>query len=226
MIGIIAAMQEEVVDIVSMMNDVEKRIIHETEFYVGTLSNKEVVVVRSGVAKINAVVSTMLCLTNFPIDCVINIGSAGGLKEGMKLLDVVVSTEVAQHDLDVGNERGKLSGQPRFVEGDATLIAKAKEAASTLKDIHVHEGLIVSGEQFITANATGEIMEHFPNVACVEMEAAAVGFTCYRMGVPFVVIRSVSDIPHNEGNGMTFEEYLPLAARNAARLTKCVVEKI
>lgn len=226
MIAIIAAMHEEVVDITAMMEKVEKKVIHNTDFYVGLLEGKEVVVVRSGVAKINACVSTMLTLTNFPIDYVVNIGSAGGLKEGMKLLDVVVSTEVVQHDLDVGNERGKLSGQPQMVEADATLIKKALEAASEIDDIQTYSGLIASGEQFIMTSQAGEIMKHFPMVACVEMEASAIGFTCWRMGVPFVVIRSISDIPHQEGNGMTFEEYLPYAAKNAAILARALVKKL
>lgn len=221
MIGIIAAMQAEIVDITAMMENVEKKCIHNTDFYVGTLSGKEVVVVRSGVAKVNATVSTMLLLNNFPIKYIVNIGSAGGLADGMKLLDVVVSTKVVHHDLNV-----TLDGQPLYAEANAMLVEKALEAASEIKDINTYSGLIASGEQFITTQEAMSIKEKYPETLAVEMEASAVGFTCWRMDIPFVVIRSVSDIPHKEGNYMTFEEFLPFAAKNAAILTRALVSKL
>ena len=221
MIGIIAAMQAEIVDITAMMENVEKKSIHNTDFYVGTLSGKDVVVVRSGVAKVNATVSTMLLLNNFPIKYIVNIGSAGGLADGMKLLDVVVSTKVVHHDLNV-----TLDGQPLYAEANIMLVEKALEAASEIKDINTYSGLIASGEQFIMTQEAMSIREKYPETLAVEMEASAVGFTCWRMEVPFVVIRSVSDIPHKEGNYMTFEEFLPLAAKNAAILTRALVSKL
>lgn len=221
MIGIIAAMKAEIVDITSMMDKVEKKVIQQTDFYVGEMEGKEVVVVRSGVAKINATVSTMLLLANFPIDCIVNIGSAGGLKEEMNLLDVVISTEVVQHDLNV-----TLDGQPQYVTADPRLVEKAIEAAKEISDIHTYSGLIASGDQFIMCAEAQEIVKKYSESYCVEMEAAAIGFTCWRMNVPFVVIRSISDIPHHTGNEMTFEEYLPYAAKNAAIMAKALVSKL
>ena len=221
MIGIIAAMSEELNEIEALMDDVSEQIIHNTRFLVGKMEGKEVVAVLSRVGKINATVSTMLLLTNFKIDKIINVGSAGGLKRDMRLKDVVISTKVKQHDMNI-----ELSGQPMYFDADEELIEKAYEASKKIENITVQKGLIVSGDQFVMANEAMHIIEKFPDALCSEMEAAAVANTCWRMNVPFVVIRSISDFPHTGENEMTFEEYLVYAARNSAIVTQALVKSI
>lgn len=221
MIGIIAAMKEELAEIEALMTETKEEIIHNTRFVTGKMEGKEVVAVLSRVGKINATVSTMLLLERFNIDKIINVGSAGGLKHDMRLKDVVISTKVKQHDMNI-----ELSGQPMYFDADEELVKKAFEASKLIPNITVSKGLIVSGDQFVMANEATHIVEKFPDALCSEMEAAAVANTCWRMEVPFVVIRSISDFPHTGENEMTFEEYLVYAARNSAIVTQALVKSL
>lgn len=221
MIGIIAAMQEELVEIEKIMTNISYQEHHKTKFICGQIEGKEVVAVLSRVGKINCTVSTMLLLTNFEIDKIINVGSAGGLKPTMNLTDVVISTKVKAHDMNI-----ELDNHPMYYEADEILVDIAYEASKMIEGINIYKGLIVSGDQFIMANEASHIVEKFPDALCSEMEAAAVAQTCWRMDVPFVVIRSISDFPHTGENEMTFEEYLKYAAKNAAIVTKAFVAKL
>ncbi len=221
MIGIIAAMPEELNELTALMSDISEKSVHNTKFVCGTLAGKEVVAVLSRVGKINATVSTMLLLDNFSIDKIINIGSAGGLKPDMRLKDVVISTKVKAHDMNI-----ELSGFPTYFEADPELVEKAEEASKLIEGITVRKGLIVSGDQFIMANEAQGIIAKFPDALCSEMEAAAVAQTCWRMEVPFVVIRAISDFPHTGNNEMTFEEFLVYAAKNSAIVTEALVKSL
>lgn len=221
MIGIIAAMNEELTEIEKYMSDITEKTIHNTKFLCGKMEGKEVVAVLSRVGKINATVSTMLLLDNFDVNMIINVGSAGGLKRDMQLKDVVISTKVKQHDMNI-----ELSGQPIYFDADEGLIEKAYEASKEIPGITVRKGLIVSGDQFVMANEAGSIIEKFPDALCSEMEAAAVANTCWRMDIPFVVIRSISDFPHTGENEVTFEEYLVEASKNSAKVTHALVKRI
>lgn len=222
MIAIIAAMQEELQEVLGLMEDVQEEQIYGVSLFRGKMAGKDVVALHSKIAKINATFSTAVLLMKYAPDAVINVGSAGGLHADMKLLDVVVSTGVCQHDLDVGRAKGEISGQPRFFAADARLVSLA--STLQLPGVTVRSGLIVSGDQFIRASASSPIIAEFPDALAVEMEAAAVGQSCMKAQVPFVVIRSISDLTYEPENGMTFEEYLPVAARHSALIAKQLVE--
>ena len=222
MIAIIAAMHEELQEVLSLMEDTQEERVYGVSFYHGSLAGKEVVAMLSGIAKINATFSTTLLLMKYAPDVVINVGSAGGLHADLQMLDVVVSTRVCQHDLDVGRAKGELGGQPRFFEADAKLISLASNLQ--LPNVRVHTGLIVSGDQFIVAKASSFISKEFPDALAVEMEAAAVGQSCMKANIPFVVIRSISDLTYEPENGMTFDEYLPIAAKHSAMIAKQLIE--
>ena len=221
MIGIIAAMEEELQEVLKFMSNVEEESKFGVKFYRGLLEQKQVVLMLSGIAKINASFSTSLLILTYGVSSIINVGSAGGLKDNQKLLDVVVSTHVGQHDLDVGRAKGELGGQPRFFQANQSMIDKIKQIDND--DILIHYGLIVSGDQFIMSKATAQIVSDFEDALCVEMEACAVAQVCVKTNVPFVIIRSISDLPYEVDNGLTFEEYLPKAAHNSALITKYLV---
>lgn len=224
MIGIIAAMQEELQEVLALMENWHEDEIHGIHFYHGDLNGKKVVLMRSGIAKINATFATTLLLVKYGVKHVINVGSAGGLRDDLRILDVVVSTHVAQHDLDVGRARGELGDQPRFFFADPELVSKASQLK--IEGATIHQGLVVSGDQFVVSAAAGSILNHFADAICVEMEACAVAQVCFKMKMPFVIVRSISDLPHETDNNLTFEEYLPLAARNSARVTSALVAQI
>lgn len=217
MIAIIGAMQPEVDELLKLCQNVESRMIHGTQFYTGRCNSTDVVVALSGVAKVAAAMTTTCLFENFDIAGVINIGTAGGLKSDQEVLDVVVSTEVAHHDVDITafgikrgfGERFSYIADPAFVKVISTMVNEG--------DHRVWIGPMVSGDQFIhRPEQVSNILADFASANCVEMEAAAIAQVCQHYKVPFVVIRSLSDITVRDDNHLSFEEYLSVAAKRSA----------
>ena len=228
-VGIIGAMEEEVN---LLRNELTERVdteIANYHFYEGYLGNMQVVILKSGIGKVNAAIGTTLLIDKFKPDVVINTGSAGGFKKGMKVGDVVVSTEVRHHDVDVtafGYEYGQVPGMPPAYEADAKLVSVCKDVIENLPDVNVHQGLIVTGDSFINdSKRVADILGHFDGVAAVEMEAAPIAQTCYQFGVPFVVTRSISDSADEEAN-LSFDELLETASINSAKMVMAVTKRL
>ena len=198
MIGIIGAMEEEVAAIKEYMHITDTKNILDCIFYQGMIENKEVVLLQGGVGKVNAAICTTLLLTNYQIDMVINIGSAGGLCLKQEVGDIVISNEVCQYDFDItafpNRILGEVPGLPPRIKADEDLINKAKIFLEKL-DLNYEIGLIVSGDKFVADNKTAEyIKNNFKDAKCCEMEAAAIGQTCYKFKTKFIIARSLSDI--------------------------------
>lgn len=226
MIAIIGAMDEEIQAIYERMQKVEKQSIYQLEVYLGVLNNKEVILFKSGVGLTNAAISTSLVLSHYPIKSVINIGTAGAIHEDVKVLDVVVSTLVTYHDIDIspfGNPRS-FSVDNRFVyRADEKLVAMAQK----LIEKNVHVGPIVSGNQFISnAQQVKEIETYYPEALCVEMEAASIAQCCAYFSIPFIILRSISDHVKSHENSIGFSEYLKKASQRSAKFTFDFVEYI
>ncbi len=200
---IIAAMQEEADAIKKVMNNVT-----ETEGGTfGLIDNYRIKLVVCGVGKVNAAMITTEKINEFEPDWVINTGSAGALKAEMNIGEVVVSSAVAHHDVDLsafGYEVGQLPKLPA--------IFPSKPLSQDFESV----GLIVSGDTFITANRVDEVIRKFPDALCCEMEASAIAQVCHIKNVPFTAIRSISDNPFKNANSVDFKQFLPVAARNAA----------
>jgi adenosylhomocysteine nucleosidase len=227
MIAIIGAMQQEVDELLKLCENVEEQTVHGNKFYTGRLSQTDVVVALSGVAKVAAAMTTTCLFENFDVSGVINIGTAGGLKSEQEVLDVVVSSEVAHHDVDITafgikrgfGERFSYKAFPPFVEVVSNLIKD--------KEHRVWIGPMVSGDQFIHRQQQVEnIFADFPNADCVEMEAAAIAQVSEHYKVPFVVIRSLSDIAVRDDNHLSFEEYLSVAAKRSAHWVYLAIDAI
>ena len=227
MIAIIGAMQPEVDEILKLCQNVEERLIHGTQFYIAKCSSTEVVVALSGVAKVAAAMTTTCLFENFEIGGVINIGTAGGLKSEQEVLDVVVSTEVAHHDVDITafgikrgfGERFSYLAEPAFVKVISELVNEG--------DHRVWIGPMVSGDQFIhRQEQVNTILTDFASANCVEMEAAAIAQVCQHYKIPFVVIRSLSDITVRDDNHLSFEEYLSVAAKRSAQWVYEAIDRI
>lgn len=223
MIGIINAMEIENNSVLSLCTDIKEKTISGKKFYEATLAGERVVCCLSGVAKVNAAISTTLLLEHFPVDYILNTGAAGGLKDNENVLDCVISTQVVEHDFDTSPLDGK-EGLGLFYNADPKLVKLAKEVVEEMK-VPYHTGLIATGDQFITSESCKRILELFPESMCAEMEAGSIAHVASHYGVPFVIIRSLSDIAVKEGNNMAFNEYVEKAAKRSAEFCeKCVIK--
>ncbi|MGL5541327.1 MAG: 5'-methylthioadenosine/adenosylhomocysteine nucleosidase [Erysipelotrichaceae bacterium] len=219
MIAIIGAMQVEVDAICALMEQVERHTIHHTDFYTGTLAQRKVVVMRSGVGKGNAAMNTAILLQHFPVDQIINIGTAGGLLAEQKVLDVVISDYVVQHDYDTSALDGPAGLGLRF-QASAALIEKAKALLAS-DAYQVYVGEVVSGDQFISdVNQLETLKAHFPNAICAEMEAGAIAQVASHFQVDFVVIRSLSDVALNPDSHLDCPVYVAQASERSAHFVK------
>ncbi len=226
-IGIIGAMEQEVAILKNALDNLQETRIGGCTFYSGTLHDKSVVLLQSGIGKVAAAVGTTLLIQEFKPDVVINTGSAGGFDSSLNHGDVVISSEVRHHDADVtafGYEIGQMAGQPAAFLADEKLMAAAESALATLGDKHSVRGLICTGDVFVcTAEKQAFIREHFPTVVAVEMEASAIAQTCHQFKLPFVVVRAISDVADKQ-SPMSFEEFLPLAAQSSSEMVAKMVE--
>lgn len=223
LVAIIGAMEEEVALIKGWMTNLETQSIAGCEFYQGQLDGKEIVLLQSGIGKVNAAVSTTLLLSKFEPSKVINIGSAGGYAQSLNVGDVVISDQVCHHDVDVtvfGYSMGQVPGMPATYAADNALIAEAKAAVARLDLVKAEVGLIGTGDSFMQDPVRVEkVRADFPELLAVEMEAAAVAQVCVKFETPFVVVRALSDIAGKESS-QSFEEFLVVAAKNSSAMVR------
>lgn len=229
-IGIIGAMDEEVSRLKSQMEGVQNTTIASMEFSEGRLQGKEVVVVRSGIGKVNAAVCTQILVDRYRIDAVINTGVAGSLRNEIDIADIVLSSDALQHDMDAtgfGYEAGVIPRMECSVfQADAHLIEAAKKAcAEAIPSIGVHTGRVVSGDQFISDSAKkNQLVTDFGGY-CTEMEGAAVAQTAYLNQIPFLIIRAISDKADHSAE-MTYNEFEELAISNTVKLLNNLIANI
>ena len=199
MIGIIGAMQSEVEALFEQMTSKEKININNLVFYKGRLFEKDVVIVKCGIGKVNAALCTQLLILKFGVSQVINTGIAGAVGEGLKIYDFVVSDSAVYHDVDVqffGYKLGQIPGMPEVFEADKKLADAAISAFAKTELAASHKisrGLIASGDQFIAGGEKKTFIVNNFKPQCVEMEGCAIARTCFANSVPFVIIRCMSD---------------------------------
>ncbi|MFD2179928.1 5'-methylthioadenosine/S-adenosylhomocysteine nucleosidase [Veronia pacifica] len=227
-IGIIGAMEQEVALLKDKLENCQLQEVAGCKFYTGQLYGKDIVLLQSGIGKVAAAVGTSVMLERFSPSLVINTGSAGGFDPSLNLGDVVVSSAVTYHDADVtafGYTMGQLPGQPVTFDSDGELMDIAEKAIAAMSPApHAIRGLICTGDAFIhSADRKTYIREHFPEVIAVEMEAAAIAQTCHQFAVPFVVVRAISDVA-DKASPMSFEEFLPLAAKSSSAMVDKMIE--
>lgn len=196
--GIIGAMEEEVEILKSKMKVSEIVKKAAMEFYKGYLNDKQVVIVRSGIGKVNAGICTQILIDEFNVNRVINTGIAGSLHNSINIGDMVISTEVLQHDVDATGFGYQLGEIPRMgtltFEADFHMVEVARETCEKVNsEIQVFVGRIVSGDQFVSdKELKNKISNNFGGY-CTEMEGAAIGQAAYLNNIPFVIIRAISD---------------------------------
>lgn len=229
-LGIIGAMDEEVNLLKISMKDINLKKVASMDFYEGTLMGKEIVVVRCGIGKVNAAVCTQILADLYQVDAVINTGVAGSLRNEIDIADIVLSTDALQHDMDAtgfGYEHGIIPRMDSSVfEADKTLLAIAKEVcAEVIPEVGIHTGRIVSGDQFISDSSKKEwLVEKFDG-SCTEMEGAAIAQAAYLNGLPFLIIRAISDKADHSAE-MAYEEFEEIAIGHTVKLLKGLLARI
>ncbi|ACA85510.1 5'-methylthioadenosine/S-adenosylhomocysteine nucleosidase [Shewanella woodyi] len=228
-VGIIGAMEPEVAHLIASMDNAESQTIAGIEFVAGTLDGKEVIVTRSGIGKVAASIATTLLIEKYTPDAVINTGSAGGFVDTLAIGDIVISSEVRHHDVDVtafGYEIGQMAQQPAAFMPDEKLKAAANKAVASLGEVKAIEGLICTGDSFICDPVrTKTMLEHFPTMAACEMEGAAIAQVCHQFAVPFVVIRSLSDNANND-SPVDFDSYIVKAGHHSALMVMSLLKHL
>ena len=229
-IGIIGAMEVEVAILKEKMEDV--RIIKKAsmDFYEGILAGKKVVVVRSGIGKVNAGICAQILADVFSVDAIINTGIAGSLNKNINIGDIVLSTDVVQHDMDAtgfGYRKGQIPQMPVFFfNADDNLRRLAAEVCKEVNpDIQVFEGRIASGDQFVCdQDVKNRIVSEFSAYA-TEMEGAAIGQAAYLNEIPFLVVRAISDKADGSAQ-MDYSEFEKEAVDHSVRLTLNMLARI
>lgn len=228
-IAVIGAMEQEVELLRNALTNTETQTIANSEYTTGTYEGKEVVLLKSGIGKVNAAMSTTILLHTFKPDVVINTGSAGGYDSALEVGAVVISDEVRHHDVDVtifGYEMGQVPQMPPAFKSDEKLMDIAKQAVTEVGEHQYGVGLICSGDSFMNDPVRVEkVREYFPQMKAVEMEAAAVAQVCHQFSTPFVVIRALSDIAGKESN-ISFDEFLPVAAKHSTEIVLKAITKL
>lgn len=198
LIGIIGAMDEEVEKLREQMTEVTVQVKADMKFQRGRLNGKEVVVVRSGIGKVNAAICAQILVDSYRVGYIINTGIAGSLQPKINIGDIVVSTDALQHDMDAtafGYSRGQI---PRMevlsFPADEKMAALAVDTCRKVNpEIEVFTGRVVSGDQFISdRQVKQQIVDNFGGY-CTEMEGAAIAQAAYLNKVPYVVLRAISD---------------------------------
>ena len=197
MIGIIGAMDKEIELLLGQMSIRKREIVADKIFYVGNIVDKEVVIVKSGIGKVNATITTTLLLEKYDIEYVINIGLAGGIPP-TKIGDIIIAEGISYFDASLTAIDdvvfGKMGNDPLTVFSDLNLKQKATFIFDDL-GVSYHVGHLVSGDRFVVKmDSLTEIMEVIDNVLACEMEGMAIGLTCFKFNIPFISIRGISDV--------------------------------
>lgn len=217
-IGIIAAMPEELKLLVEHLEMAEKHQRLGHVYYTGRIKHHEVVLVESGIGKVMSAMSVAVLVNDFKITAVINTGSAGAVAPGLEIGDVVVADRLVYHDVDVtafGYDYGQMARQPLYYEASRYLVEEMKAVLEKTQQTS-RVGLIATGDSFIAGqDKIDQIKAHFPDVLAVEMEGAAIAQAAHSLGLPFMVIRAMSDTASHDAN-ITFDEFILEAGKRSA----------
>lgn len=215
-IGIIVAMDKELHQLQSLFTD------------------GSIVVQKCGIGKVNAALGAQRMINEFHPDAIISSGCAGGNGDDVNVQDVVVSTQLAYHDVycgtavDGSTQYGQVQGLPARFEADPYLLRKSDELkVKSGQTLAIHQGLIVTGDWFVDSREKmREIIGHFPEAKAVDMESCAIAQTCYINKVPFISFRVISDVPLRDTNASQYHNFWETIADNSFKMTRTFVESL
>jgi len=230
-IGIIAAMESEIRDLAEQLDHERTESIAGRKIHYGRLEGQSVALVLCGCGKVNAALSATLLACHAKVDQILVTGISGGLAEGLKVGDIVIGDSFVQHDMDT---------RPLFplheipfegfsvIESDPELkhlltgAARSMLASSRpqgLENAEVFEGLVISGDQFLSSNETrNRVLQHLPKACAVDMESAAIAQVCRAAGIPLGVLRVISDSADGSAH-IDFAKFVEFSASKACAET-------
>ena len=226
-LGIIGAMD---IEIQTLKEKIENLTVTEkagTEYYEGTLQGLPVVLVKCGIGKVNAAIGAQILCDLFGVTHIVNTGIAGSLCAQQDIGDMVISSDVWHHDFDCvafGYPMCRIPGMPQSFAADEALIALAKNAAGQTGS-NVRIGRVASGDQFVADPKLKEQIISRTQALCTEMEGAAIAQTAYRNGIPFVILRCISDKADNSAE-MDYPSFEAMAAKRCAQVTTLLAEQL
>ena len=229
-IGIIGAMVEEVSELKASLQDAKVTKIARMEFCEGSFGNTDVVVVQSGIGKVNAAACAQILINHFGVTHVMNTGVAGSLNSKIDIGDIVVSTAAMYHDVDAtvfGYAKGEVPqvGTASFVADEMLRRAAVEAVKEAAPDIHVFEGRVVSGDQFISSREVKNNIRDTFQGDCTEMEGAAIAQVAYINEVPFVIIRAISDKADDSGQE-AYDVFEKKAAMHCAHVVEYMISHL
>ena len=214
-IGIIVAMDKELQQLQKLFN------------------NENVRVEKCGIGKVNAALGAQRMINEFHPDIIISSGCAGGNGDDINIQDVVVSAELAYHDVYCGKAiddttiYGQVQGMPVRFKGDEELLSLVENEEWRIGNCKIHKGLIVTGDWFVdTKEKMREIIGHFPEAKAIDMESAAIAQTCYINQVRFISFRVISDMPLKDTDASQYHDFWNTIAENSFQVTKTFVESL
>ena len=224
-IGIIGAMNEEVVELKAVMSDIKSENIGNLEFFDGKLLGKDVILVEGGIGKVNAAICATLMINHFKVDKVLFTGVAGGVNP-----DIVIGNDLIEHDFDstaFGYELGQIPRMDTYIfKADQQLIDIACDVAEKeFGKSKVCVGRIVSGDEFVASVERIKWLRDTFKADCTEMEGAAVAHVCHVFNMPFLIIRAISDKANHDAK-VDFPEFVKLAAKNSKTIIEGILNRL
>ncbi|MDO4588619.1 MAG: 5'-methylthioadenosine/adenosylhomocysteine nucleosidase [Fusobacterium sp.] len=229
-IGIIGAMNEEVIELKSIMSDIQVENLGNLEFFKGNLLGKEVVLVEGGIGKVNASICATLMIEHFKVSKVLFTGVAGGTNPDINIGDIVIGVDQIEHDFNAtafGYALGQIPRMDSYIfEADKELVDLAYSVAvEKFGAEKVRKGRIVSGDEFVASVEKINWLRETFNADCTEMEGASVAHVCHVFKMPFLIIRAISDKANHDAK-VDFPEFVKLAAKNSKTIIEGILERI
>ncbi|MDR1013230.1 MAG: 5'-methylthioadenosine/adenosylhomocysteine nucleosidase [Lactobacillales bacterium] len=219
-IGIIGAMEEEIKTLKQALKHSQGWTRAGIVFYQGTIANHEVILVKSGIGKVQSAITTTLLIHEFKVEAIINTGSAGGINKDLSIGDIVLSEKTAYFDVDVTGfnyDYGQLPGQSLYFKASKYLLFSMQETVKKMNQA-VSLGIILTGDSFINDPEKIEnVKKHFPKALAIEMEGAAISQVAYQFGIGCLIVRAISDTA-DEHATVNFDEFITEAGEKSAKI--------
>lgn len=229
-IGIIGAMNEEVIELKAVMENIQSESIGNLEFFKGKLFGKDVVLVEGGIGKVNAAICATLMINHFDVEKVLFTGVAGGTNPDINIGDIVIGVDQIEHDFNCtafGYELGQIPRMDTYIfKSDEELVNLGYAVAvEKFGEGMVRKGRIVSGDEFVASVEKIEWLRETFDADCTEMEGAAVAHVCHTFKMPYLIIRAISDKANHDAK-VDYPEFVKLAAKNSKTIIEGILERL
>ncbi|SHO81523.1 Menaquinone via 6-amino-6-deoxyfutalosine step 2 [hydrothermal vent metagenome] len=226
-IAIMGAMQEEIIPLLAKLDNVKETTYAKNKYYEASYKGVEVVVAYSKIGKVFASLTATILIEKFKCDRLLFSGVAGAINKDLSIGDLIVANKLCQHDLDItafGHPAGFVPEGAVFVESDKNLIDISKDVAKTL-DITLFEGIIATGDQFVSNSSRKDWIADTFGADALEMEGSSVAVVCDALDIPFFILRAISDSADDSAD-VDFDKFLENSAKISANFILQMIEKL